>query len=178
MHQETEMKPMEKSPTKEYQKPGEYYAIPKGELKLEKKSEPALTGDQDFDKMLRDVMETLDSKGAEYTMGSVDRLHNFRTVGEFVGIPMEKVWAVYVYKHFSAVMAYIKNNCHVKSNEPIEGRIMDVIVYFVLFAKMVREIQDQRGKPEEAAYAYCPHCEFTGWTQDEFRKHLGDAHGC
>jgi len=98
------------------------------------------TGDADIDQMISKCIETIATKGAEYTIGSSDRLHNFRTVGEFTGIPMAKVWATYVYKHFAAVMAYVKNG-KVQSNEPIEGRIMDVIVYMLLFAKMVREIE-------------------------------------
>lgn len=103
-----------------------------------------LTGDPDVDVMIRDCLETMRSKGQEYTIGSTDRLANFRRVGEQLDVPMEKAWAIYFYKHYCAVMAYIKNGCQVKSNEPISSRIMDCIVYLLLFHKMVKEIEGGR----------------------------------
>lgn len=105
-----------------------------------------LTGDLDIDDMLRKCVKTMATKGAEYTVGSVDRLANFRGVGEDCGIPMEKAWYVFANKHIRAVAAYVKNGCRVQSNEPIEGRIMDVIVYMLLFHKMSKEIESTRAK--------------------------------
>lgn len=107
-----------------------------------------LTNDPEIDAMLQECIGTLFTKGAEYTLGSADRLHNFRTVGKMVDQPMEKVWFTYFYKHYSAVASYIKNGCYVKSNEPIQGRIMDCIVYLLLFSKMVEEIE--RGRKADA----------------------------
>ncbi len=103
-----------------------------------------LTGDKEIDDMLRKCMETFRDKGAEYTIGSKDRLHNFRTVANSIGLKMPQVWFTYFYKHFSSLSSYIKNDCTVKSNEPIESRIMDLIVYLLLFYKMTREIEEQR----------------------------------
>lgn len=108
-----------------------------------------LTGDKDFDEMFSNCIATLASKGAEYTIGSVDRLANFKRVAEQLARPgcpiqMQDVWFTYFYKHYSAVVSYLKNDCHVKSNEPIEGRIMDCIVYLILFSKMVKEIEAKR----------------------------------
>jgi len=103
-----------------------------------------LTGDPEFDQMLADCISTMSSKGKEYTIGSQDRLANFRRVGEQVDEPMEKVWFTYFYKHYSAVVAYIKNGCKVQSNEPIQSRIMDCIVYLLLFHKMSQEIERSR----------------------------------
>ena len=103
-----------------------------------------LTNDPEIDAMLRDCINTLFTKGEEYTIGSQDRLHNFRTVGQVVGEPMEKVWFTYFYKHYSAIVSYIKNGCQVKSNESIQGRIMDCIVYLLLFNKMTLDIERER----------------------------------
>lgn len=103
-----------------------------------------LTGDEEIDQLLVDCMETLRDKGAEYTIGSKDRLHNFRTVGQSIGLKMPQVWFTYFYKHFSSLSSYIKNDCTVKSNEPINSRIMDMIVYLLLFHKMVQEIECER----------------------------------
>jgi hypothetical protein len=107
-----------------------------------------LTGDYDFDAMLDSVLMTLQTKGEEYTGGSPDRLDNFRQCGRDVGIPMEKVWYVFFNKHVRAVASYIKNGCVVKSNESIHGRIMDLIVYLLLFEKMVIEITGKRRDEE------------------------------
>lgn len=108
-----------------------------------------LTGDPSIDAMLRDCIETMRTKGEEYTLGSVDRLHNFRTVGTAVGEPMQKVWFTYFYKHYAAVVSYIKNG-QVKSNEPIRGRIMDLIVYLLLFTKMVDELENDPRQEDNA----------------------------
>lgn len=103
-----------------------------------------LTGDAEFDRILTDCITTLETKGAEYTGGSVDRLNNFRSIGEEIELPMEKVWYTYFNKHLRALQSYIKNGCVVKSNEPIDGRIMDLITYLLLFYKMVKEIERNR----------------------------------
>lgn len=94
------------------------------------------TGDEDIDATIRTCLEIMKSKGADYTIGSSDRLHNFRTVGEFTGQSMESVWGVYFYKHVSALFAYIKGKTE---SEPIEGRVQDCIVYLLLFSKMIAE---------------------------------------
>lgn len=108
------------------------------------------TGDDDIDEMLIDCISTLESKGAEYTIGSKDRLHNFRTVGSFTGVGMMTVWGVYFYKHVSSIFSFIKNNGEVKSNEPISGRIMDCIVYLLLFYKIVKEIEFRKKIDKES----------------------------
>ena len=118
-------------------------AVQNGELYPDGKA-VKLTGDKDLDEMLSMCIATTASKGAEYTIGSTDRLANFRRVAEMVETTMPKVWFTYFYKHYSAVVSYIKNDCHVKSNEPISGRIMDCIVYLMLFHKMVKEIEAAR----------------------------------
>lgn len=106
----------------------------------------SLTGDAEIDAMLNECIKTLSTKGAEYTGGSPDRLNNFRMVGKDVDVPMEKVWYTYFNKHLRALQSYIKNGCVVKSNEPIQGRIMDLIVYLLLFNKMTLEIERTRQK--------------------------------
>lgn len=108
-----------------------------------------LTGDPDFDRMLNDCVLTLQTKGEEYTVGSIDRLANFKRVAQVLRRPgvdmqMQDVWLVFFEKHWSAIQSYLKNGCQVKSNEPIYGRIMDCMVYLLLFSKMVREIEESR----------------------------------
>lgn len=107
---------------------------------------PSYTGDAEIDAMLRDCIETMSTKGAEYTVGSKDRLANFRGAANDVGIKMEQCWYVFFNKHLRAVQAYIKNGCVVKSNETIQSRVMDCIVYLLLFHKMTLDIERSRGE--------------------------------
>lgn len=104
-----------------------------------------MSGDGEIDQMLVDCMKTMRTKGEEYTIGSTDRLANFRSVSEEVESPIMKVWYTYFYKHVSALISYVKTGA-VKSNEPIGGRIMDCIVYLFLFHKMTLENERNRDK--------------------------------
>jgi hypothetical protein len=97
-----------------------------------------LTGYRDIDDFLRETLATMKSKGHDYRQGNdADLLHNFRSVADAIDIPMRAVWATYFYKHYSAVMTYVKKG-QVES-EPIEGRIKDLIVYLLLFYHLVQE---------------------------------------
>jgi hypothetical protein len=95
-------------------------------------------GDLDFDTILSDCRQILGVKGTDYTIGSTDRLANFRKVAEFTGMTKEQVLGVYLYKHMAAVFSYVKSGGQNES-EPIEGRIADCINYLLLFYKMVAE---------------------------------------
>lgn len=106
-----------------------------------------LTGDAEIDRMLDDCIRTMSSKGKEYTGGSSDRLNNFRQAGIDVDLGMEKVWYVFFNKHLRAIQSYIKNDCRVQSQESIQSRIMDCIVYLLLFNKMTLEIERNREAP-------------------------------
>ena len=107
---------------------------------LSKKKNPrVLTGYEDIDDFLEDCLDTMKKKGHDYRQGNDDDvLHNFRTVAESVGIGMEKVWFTYFYKHYSALATFIKEGGQSES-EPIEGRVKDLIVYLLLFSRMLNE---------------------------------------
>lgn len=100
--------------------------------------EKVFTGDKDMDNILQECFKVLVSKGNDYTIGSQDRLHNFRTVAEMTGLSMEKVFSVYFYKHVSSLFSYVKSGGQSES-EPIESRIVDCINYLLLFSKIVAE---------------------------------------
>lgn len=93
--------------------------------------------DPDFDACLRQCRDILGIKGTDYTIGSTDRLHNFRTVGEFTGLDPKATLGVYFYKHVAAIFAFIKDGQ--RESEPIEGRICDAINYLLLLSKMIAE---------------------------------------
>lgn len=98
------------------------------------------TGDEDFDDILKQCIEILKVKGDDYTIGNIDRLHNFKTVASFTGLTPPEVLGVYFYKHVAAIFAFIKSSGK-KQSEPISGRIADCINYMLLFYKMVKEIE-------------------------------------
>lgn len=85
-----------------------------------------------------------DAKGADYTIGSSDRLNNFKTVGELVCCPHcqkpvgpRAVWAVYLLKHMLALLAWVKTG-KVES-EGLAGRIYDVRLYGALGLAIAKE---------------------------------------
>lgn len=101
-----------------------------------------ITGDLDFDEILNKCCEILSVKGKDYTIGSHDRLANFRRTAEMFNCTKEQVLAIYLYKHVAAIFNYAKSNKQSES-EPIEGRIADVINYMLLFYKMIKEDKDK-----------------------------------
>lgn len=99
------------------------------------------TGFDDIDRFLDECFATMSAKGHDYREGNdADALHNFRTLGEELDLPMEKIWFVYFSKHLKALKTFIKEGGQ-KESEPIEGRIKDMIVYLLLMYKMVKEIK-------------------------------------
>lgn len=118
------------------------------------------TGYHDLDLFLDDCFKTMREKGHDYRQGNdADLLHNFRTVSKTVGVPMEKVWLTYFYKHYSAMTTYIKEGGQQES-EPIEGRIKDQIVYLLLFYRMVKEEKERRQEEARQVKELCEKIDF------------------
>lgn len=110
---------------------------------------PPAFGDAEIDALVAHCRDVFRAKGKDYTIGTGDALHNFRTVGEFLGVDPAQAWAVYFYKHIAAIFAYAKHGA--VESEPIEGRIVDAINYLLLFHKLVLEGQrkgDVNGKDQ------------------------------
>lgn len=82
------------------------------------------------------VVALNETKGEDYS-GADDVLRNFREAALDVDTTPERTWLVYFHKHFAAIRAYIVNG-RVHS-EPIEGRIIDAILYLYLLLAMVEE---------------------------------------
>lgn len=96
-----------------------------------------------FAQRFADCMEMIRRKNADYTQGveKKDRIAAFRRIGMDIDVPMTKVWAIFAQKHWGAVMKFVKDG-QVES-EPIDGRINDLINYFVLLGAI---IHDKDGK--------------------------------
>lgn len=85
-----------------------------------------------FDRV-RDLRET---KGEEYATVE-DTLSDFKEVGEDVDSSPLKVWATYVKKHQRAIDTFIREGS--TKSESIESRVIDVIVYHLLFLGLIED---------------------------------------
>ena len=90
-----------------------------------------------FAEVMRKCWEIYNAKGRDYTIATEDRLHNFRTEAQLLGITMMQVLHIYFYKHFASFTAYCKTG-KVES-EGIESRIFDMINYLILAHKIIEE---------------------------------------
>lgn len=77
-----------------------------------------------------------ETKGHDYA-GDEDALSNFKVMAQTLDVSPEAIWAVYAAKHWSAVMTFCKEG-DVKS-EPIEGRLLDIILYCFLLLGLNEE---------------------------------------
>jgi len=86
--------------------------------------------------LLRKVVGMRDTKGKEYS-NSESRFANFDRAAAELGLTNIQVAWVYTKKHLDGIASY----CRTKKvlSEPIEGRIVDAIVYLTLIAGMIEE---------------------------------------
>lgn len=75
------------------------------------------------------AIRTNETKGKDYAPGT-DILANFYRVAQVTGVDALVVWGVYVTKHVEALNAYVTTGK--LESEPIDSRIVDVIVYAAL----------------------------------------------
>jgi hypothetical protein len=85
---------------------------------------------------LADTVKVLEDKGADYAREN-GHFHNFDTAADFAGVESDKVWAIYAYKHWSAIVRYARDG--EVASENILGRLQDLINYCVLFAARIHE---------------------------------------
>lgn len=82
------------------------------------------------------IVELNRTKGHDYA-GQDDALSNFKKHAAELGLTPEQIWGVYAGKHWDAITTYVREG-DVKS-EPIDGRILDEILYLYLLLGLVRE---------------------------------------
>jgi hypothetical protein len=76
-----------------------------------------------------------ETKGKEYTPDT-DVTENFKRHGTQLGVSPTIVWAIYAGKHWDAIEQYCRRG-EVSSDETIEKRIRDLILYLYLLLTMV-----------------------------------------
>jgi hypothetical protein len=82
------------------------------------------------------------TKGQDYA-GDEDALDNFKRHAAELGLAPEQIWAVYASKHWDAIMTFVRKGD--VASEPIEGRLLDVILYCHLLLGLVAEAGKDRG---------------------------------
>lgn len=110
------------------------YSVEKAEI-----SHTLSSGDPIFEDVINKCREIFNAKGHDYRIGNEDRLHNFITCAELLGLKPEQIWGVYFYKHVAAVFAWCKTG-KVES-EGIEGRFHDIINYAILGSEIARRFK-------------------------------------
>ena len=81
-------------------------------------------------------LSIMNSKGLSYS-GKEDSLANFKRCAKLADTSVEKTWLTYYIKHQDALCSYIREEY--SDSEPIEGRIIDLINYLMLFYAIVTE---------------------------------------
>lgn len=85
-------------------------------------------------------MEIMFTKGKEYTISDEDKLKNFKSVAERVGMRPQQVALIYLLKHIDSICNYVQTGKEA-SDEPIAGRFRDARNYLLLLRAIVGEEQ-------------------------------------
>tara|TARA_R100000805_G_C3608507_1_gene108983 strand:+ start:1130 stop:1459 length:330 start_codon:yes stop_codon:yes gene_type:complete len=83
-------------------------------------------------------LKIMKDKGFEYTINDKDKLKNFKHIGERMKLRPEQVAMVYLLKHMDSVTNYVNEGIEA-SDEPIEGRLMDIRNYCLLLGALIKE---------------------------------------
>jgi len=98
-----------------------------------------------FDDMVLELNNLLIKKGKEYA-SDADALANFKTASDIGVTPLQKA-LIFAEKHWFSIKSYVKRGKEL-SNEPIEGRIHDMINYLFLILCLIKEYkQEMHTKP-------------------------------
>lgn len=106
-----------------------------------------------WEKMIAECFRILTQKGPEYA-GDKDALGNFKEAEEEIGTTTKQVWGILARKHWRSITHYVKHGKEF-SEEPIEGRIHDMINYLFLLLCLIteeKEIQAIIDDVEEREY--------------------------
>lgn len=106
----------------------------------------------DFFALFQDTNQKLQritiTKGVEYS-GHGDKLSNFKRNALALDLEPTTVWHTYAAKHWDAVTSFCRETQRNKKlpetavlSEPIEGRIIDLILYLHLLMALVKERRD------------------------------------
>lgn len=101
------------------------------------------TFDKLFDSVVAELRTLRDSKGKEYANNDQDRLANFKEIAKELGVSPLAVISIYTKKHSRAIDSYCKRG-QVFSNENIQSRIKDRIMYDLLLLGLVEDLKEEK----------------------------------
>jgi hypothetical protein len=100
----------------------------------------------EFDQITAKLMQTADdiskAKRPAYTIGNVDVLHNFKSVAQRLGISPGQALAVYMTKHYDAIITALTKP-ELPQAEEITGRFADAINYLKMGYALLAEPEIQ-----------------------------------
>ena len=96
-----------------------------------------------FDEMVADLNSLLTKKGREYA-SDADALANFKNADDIGVSPLQKA-LIFAEKHWFSIKSYAKRGKEL-SNEPIEGRVHDMINYLFLILCLIKEGKQEQEK--------------------------------
>lgn len=113
---------------------------------------------QDEFKLLLSAMEDDEhavvlGKGQEYTRGQKDRLSSFYEIASFAGVTPKQVCMIFMAKHWQALAHFVATGT-TKSNEGVDGRIMDLRVYLALMRALIQDEPERKAAFAEQALAH------------------------
>lgn len=115
-----------------------------------------------FNTLLQALRKTEDAinetKGEGYA-NDQDALMNFKRAGGHLGLTSLQVCAVYMSKHFDAIMSYAKHGKDI-TGENLFERVVDLRLYAALFLALARE--DATAMPERPAPGPCDTTPYKG----------------
>ncbi len=86
--------------------------------------------------------DVLAKKGVDYTPNKDNRLSQFETIAEAVGITPRQVIGVFLMKHQESIAKVIRGE--VLKGEQLEEKVVDEINYLCLLLAQCREERDQK----------------------------------
>jgi hypothetical protein len=92
---------------------------------------------ESFERNLDICRQIWSTKGIEYANSDEDANANFYSEEE-IGVDALKSCSIFMNKHYRSIRSYIKNG-EVKSNESIQGRLHDLIVYSLIMLSLIEE---------------------------------------
>lgn len=100
-----------------------------------------------IEKHFKAIMEISYSKGREYSNSGVDANANFHS-DQDIGITPIQSCAVFLNKHYRSIRSWVRVG-KVFSNESIEGRIHDAILYLFILLTLIHEEKYGGNKPKK-----------------------------
>lgn len=110
-----------------------------------------------IEKEFEKIMSICKTKGIEYSNSTEDANENFKKLSRELGMDPKQILWVYHQKHNQAISNFLKDGVS-HSNESIEGRIHDAILYHFILLSLIAEEKENVKKEEQGEVECCHSC--------------------